>query len=259
MFNDIKIGPVTIHMYGIMIAMGFFLALMLTLYRAKKRGLSSDYAWGIFYCALIGGFVGCKLLFILVSIPDIIQNPSLLWDFRNGYVVYGGILGGILASYIYLRIKKESFFTWFDLVMPAVAGAQGCGRLGCFCAGCCYGRETDSPFHIIFTNSAFAPNNIPLIPTQLLSAAGDFLIMFLLIFYASRQPKKGRVGAGYMILYGVGRFVIEFFRADYRGSIGPFSTSQAISIGIVLFGIILFILAPRLVEKKEASASGNAS
>ncbi len=258
MFNDITIGPITIHMYGICIAAGFFLALMLCLYRAKKKGLSTDIVWGIFYCAIIGGLVGCKLLFILLSIPDIIENPSLLWDFRNGYVVYGGIIGGVLTSYIYIKIKKEDFFPYFDLVMPAVAGAQGCGRIGCFCAGCCYGRETTSAFHIMFHNSAYAPNNIPLIPTQLMSSAGDFLIMAVLIFYSSKKPKNGRVGAGYMVLYGIGRFVIEIFRADYRGSFGPFSTSQLISILIVAAGVLLFIFAPKLTErfgKKESEAA----
>ena len=254
MFNDIHLGPLTIHMYGIMIAVGFLAALFLCIHRGKKRGLSEDAFYGIFLCALLGGIVGSKLLYILVSLPQIIRNPSILLDFRNGFVVYGGILGGIFASYIYLRIKKQKFLNYFDVVMPSVALAQGFGRLGCFFAGCCYGRETDGPFHIVFTQSAFAPNNVPLLPTQLMSSAGDFLIALVLILYANRNPGKGRVGSLYLILYGIGRFIIEFFRGDPRGSVGVLSTSQVISLVIVAAGLVLFFLFPKKAGTAETEA-----
>ena len=96
------------------------------------------------------------------------------------------------------------------------------GRIGCFCAGCCYGRETDAWYGITFTHSDFAPNGVSLIPTQLISSAGDFLICGVLLWYASKKPEPGRVAAGYLVLYGVGRFLIEFLRNDYRGSLGIF-------------------------------------
>ena len=148
MFNKITLGPITVYMYGLMIAIGFASALFLCNYRGKKRGLSEDTIFGIFLCALIGGMVGCRLLFYIVEIPSIMEDPSILWDFKNGYVVYGGIIGGIVTSYVYCRIKKENFISYFDLVMPAVPMAQGFGRIGCFLAGCCYGRETDSIFSV---------------------------------------------------------------------------------------------------------------
>lgn len=242
MFNDIKIGPVTFHMYGLMIAIGFAAALMMCLKRGKKRGLNEDIIYGIFFCAIFGGMIGCRLLYYIVEIPEILKDPSILWNFKNGYVVYGGIIGGALASMIYCRVKKERFLPYFDLVMPAVSFAQGFGRLGCFFAGCCYGRETDSWFSITFTHSDFAPNGVKLLPTQLMSSAGDFLICGLLLLYAGRKPKEGQVAAGYMVLYGIGRFIIEFFRNDYRGSIGVLSTSQIISIGVVAAGVVFYLV-----------------
>ncbi len=251
MFNDIHIGPVTLHMYGLMIAVGFLSALMIVLKRGKNKGLSEDTIYGIFYCAIIGGLLGCRLLFYIVEFPSVLKNPSILWDFRNGYVVYGGIIGGILTALFYAKkIRKEKFIPYFDVVMPAVAIAQGFGRIGCFFAGCCYGAETTSPFHVVFTHSDFAPNNVQLIPTQLMSSAGDFLIGLFLIKYSSKTEVPGRVAAMYLILYGVGRFIIEFFRADYRGSIGVFSTSQIISFGIVFIGIVFYMLAPKIQEKE---------
>lgn len=245
MFNDIQIGPITLHMYGLMIAIGFLSALFITLKRSKDKGLSEDTIYGIFYCAIIGGFIGCRLLFYIVEIPDIIKDPSILWNFKNGYVVYGGIIGGIIAAMIYIKkFRKEKFLPYFDLVMPSVSIAQGFGRIGCFCAGCCYGAQTTSPIHIVFTHSQFAPNNVPLIPTQLISSAGDFLIGFILIKYSNRNKVLGRTSSMYLILYGIGRFIIEFFRADYRGSIGFLSTSQIISMIMVAIGIVFYMKAP---------------
>lgn len=243
MYNDIKIGPVTFHMYGIMIAIGFIAALIMCIKRGKKQGLNEDIIYGILYCAIIGGFLGCRLLYYIVEIPNIIKDPSILWDFKNGFVVYGGIIGGIIASFIYIRHKKEDFLKYFDLVMPAVALAQGFGRIGCFFAGCCYGAETDSRFHIVFKNSQFAPNNVQLVPTQVISSIGDFAIAALLVWYSHKTKVKGRVAAGYLVLYGIGRFLVEFLRDDYRGSIGIFSTSQIISVIVVIAGIILYIWA----------------
>lgn len=250
MFNDIHVGPITFHMYGLMIAIGFLAALLMTTKRGKKRGYDEDIIFGIFFCAIIGGMVGTRLLYYIVELPQIIKDPSILWNFKNGYVVYGGIIGGILTSLVYCRVKKTAFLPYFDLVMPAVSLAQGFGRIGCFFAGCCYGRETDAWYGITFHNSNFAPNGVKLIPTQLISSAGDFLFCALLLLYANREPKRGRVASAYLLLYGVGRFAVEFLRNDYRGSVGALSTSQLISIGIVAVGIVMYVVAPKIAGEK---------
>lgn len=239
MWNDISIGPVTIHMYGMMIGIGFLAAYLNSSHRAKKLGLREDIIWGILICSILGALIGTKLLYYIVSIPQIMQDPSILWNFRNGYVVYGGIIFGILFAYVYCRKKQAAFLKYFDLVMPSVSIAQGFGRIGCFFAGCCYGRETDSWLHIVYTHSDFAPNNVPLIPTQLLSSAGNFLIGALLLLYSKKRHRDGAVGAMYLILYSIGRFIIELFRNDLRGAWNGWSTSQLISIGIFIIGAAL--------------------
>lgn len=253
MFNDITIGPITFHMYGLMIAIGFLMALVMTLHRGKKRAFNEDIIYGIFFCAVIGGMLGTRILYYIVEIPAILKDPSILWNFKNGYVVYGGIIGGILTSMVYCKVKKVKFLPYFDLVMPAVSLAQGFGRIGCLCAGCCYGQETDAWYGITFTHSHFAPNNVKLIPTQIISSVGDFIICGLLLWYASKKPKTGRVAAMYMVLYGIGRFAVEILRNDYRGSIGVLSTSQLISIGIVAAGILMYFIVPRMNGEERAS------
>ena len=245
MFNNIAIGPITIHMYGLMMALAFLAALMMTNHRGKQRGYDEDIIWGIFFCSIIGGMVGSRTLYYIVEIPRIVEDPSILWNFSNGYVVYGGILGGILASFVYCRIKKVMFVEYFDLVVPGLALAQGIGRIGCLFAGCCYGRETNAWYVITFSHSDIAPNGVKLIPTQIISSVGDFIICGLLLFYASKKPQTGRVAAAYLLLYGAGRFAVEILRNDYRGSIGALSTAQIISIMIVAAGAVLYVVAPR--------------
>ncbi len=249
MINNIKLGPLTIHMYGIMVALGFLSALIICEKRAKKRGMDTDILFGIFWCAIFGGAAGSKLLYYTVNLPDVLKDPSILWNFQNGWVVYGGILGGVFASFLYCRYKKADFVQYLDLVLPAVAFAQGCGRIGCFFAGCCYGRETESAFSIQYWQSEYAPNGVKLIPTQIYSSVGDFALAILLMIYARREPKKGKVAAVYCILYSVGRFIIEMMRNDYRGEWGILSTSQIISVFILALGIGIFAAA----EKYSAS------
>lgn len=251
MINDIQIGPITLHMYGIMIAIGYISAFLISEKRAKKQGLNPDILYGIFWCAVFGGALGSKILYYTVNIRQVIANPSIIFNFRNGWVVYGGIIGGVFASFLYCRIKKVDFVAYLDLVLPAVAFAQGCGRIGCFFAGCCYGRETESVLGITYSHSNFAPNGVKLIPTQIYSSIGDFAIAFLLMAYARKKPAKGKVAAGYCVLYSVGRFIIEMFRNDYRGEYGPLSTSQLISVFILAIGIGMYVWAAKRQSKDK--------
>ena len=101
---------------------------------------------------------------------------------------------------------------------------------------------------ITYWQSDFAPNGVKLVPTQIYSSIGDFAMAFLLMAYAKKEPAKGRVAAGYCILYSIGRFVIEIFRNDYRGEYGPFSTSQLISVFILAIGIVMYVVAGRRKE-----------
>ena len=244
MFNDIKIGPVTFHMYGLMIAIGFAAALMLCLKRGKKRGLNEDIIYGIFFCAIFGGMIGCRLLYYIVEFPSIIADPSILLDFGEGFVVYGGLIAGFLSPLIYTKIKKLPFLPYLDCAVPGVAFAQGCGRIGCFLAGCCYGKETSEWYGVTFPADCLAPAGVSLIPTQLFSAAGDFifaLILFILqrTLYKKKKKTSGIVTAVYLMLYAVGRFLIEFLRNDPRGAVGVLSTSQFIAIFMFAAGAVM--------------------
>lgn len=252
MKNDLfTIGNFTIHGYGLMIGIGIIAAYGSAVYRAKRKGLDEDVLDGLAIWAVLSGLLGAKLLFYITSWKEIMADPSILWKFTDGFVVYGGIIGGILGGYLYAKRKKISFVKYADLVLPSVALAQGFGRIGCLLAGCCYGLQTDGAFCIVFKDSDFAPNNVPLLPTQIISSILDFAHFFVLIWIAGKVKKDGVVASLYLIFYSIGRFILEFFRGDLiRGSVGVLSTSQFISLFILAAGIVCLLGSLKKEQEK---------
>ena len=251
----LSIGPFTIHGYGLMIGIGVIAAYLTAEYRARKLRLDADQVFSLLIWCLVFGGLGSKLLFCLTMLDVIIADPSyLLHSLANGWVVYGGLIGGVLGGFLFCRYKKINFLSYFDLALPSVALAQGFGRIGCFLAGCCYGRPTDSPIGITFTNSAYAPNGISLIPTQLISSGLDFLHFFVLLYIARHKKAEGQVGGFYLIFYSIGRFILEYFRGDMeRGSVGELSTSQFIAIFTLIAGIVI-VAGSRLMASRNVRA-----
>ena len=240
MKNDLfSIGPLTVHSYGLMIALGILVCVFMGMYRARKYGYKDEAVLDIAIFGILSGFVGAKLLYVLVEFDSFLENAMDVLG-SEGFVVYGGIIVGALVGILYCRIKKLPCWEYFDLLAPSIAVAQGFGRIGCFLAGCCYGRPTDTFWGVTFPEGSFAPAGVPLIPTQLISSAGDFIITGILLVYSKHNKKAGNVGILYMLLYGIGRFLVECLRSDDRGTVGLLSTSQFISIGIILLAIILF-------------------
>ncbi len=255
MHNELlKIGPFTVYGYGLMIAIGIFSAYCLAEYRARKIGLDEERVFGMTLWAVIGGILGGKILYFITILPQIFADLSLLYrDLLEGFVIYGALIGGFIGIVLYCRIWKMKLLAYLDLALPSVALAQGFGRIGCLLAGCCYGRETSGAFAITFHESAYAPNGVPLVPTQIISSGLDFLHFFILLYFVKKWKKNdGQVTGLFFMLYSAGRFVLEYFRGDLeRGSVGVLSTSQFIAIFMFIFGAVFFFV----LSKKKAAVS----
>lgn len=245
-----SIGKFTVHGYGLMIGLGFLAAVLLGSYLAKSQGLSADHLTNIAMWVLVIGFLGGKLLFVIVSFKEFLASPlSVLGS--SGFVVYGGIATGILSIYVYCKICKIEFVKYFDIIATCVPLNQAFGRIGCFLAGCCYGRETDSIFGVVFPEGCLAPSGVKLLPTQLFMATGDFVIFAILMVYYKRKKTSGMSAVLYLFMYSIGRFIIEFLRNDVRGNVGILSTSQFIAIFSGVAAVVMYIVFAKMHKESK--------
>ena len=245
-----SIGKFTVHTYGVMIAIGVILCVLMGYYRAKRMEMKAESVLDMAILCVVMGFLGAKVFFVILSWKQFLTDPlSVLGS--SGFVVYGGIIFGVVSALIYCKIKGIRFFEYFDLLAPSVSLAQAFGRLGCFFAGCCYGKETSLPIGIVFPEGCFAPAGVPLLPTQLFSSAGDFVIAFLLIRMSGKMRHTGDVGALYLMLYGIGRFCVEFLRTNEQGGLLELTTAQLISIIFIVASIGLFIRNKKVSDKED--------
>lgn len=186
---------------------------------------------------------------------------------RGGFVLYGGIIGGFLSATIFIIKKKMNFLKILDISAPVLALGVGIGRIGCFMAGCCFGKCTSSFLGVSFPSGSPAfrkhlelypelmhnhSHSLSVIPTQLFSSGANFIV-FLYLYFLLRKKKKynGQLFIQFLVLYSIFRFIIEFFRGDDRGSLLFFSTSQWISIVVVILSIIARFIIKNLNNKKE--------
>ena len=246
----------TFPSYGFMICCGVILANVIGMFVLKHWELDFNDFMILEAYTLLGGFIGAKGLYILVSFPNIEWNKIFnLIYLKNlvtgGYVFYGGLIGGFFflffANYVHHIENFKAYIVHFIFLIPLV---HGFGRIGCFCAGCCYGIPYEGIFSIIFPEGGFAPSGISLFPVQLLEAAGLWMISFFICFLEIKKDVCYTVEL-YIGLYSILRFVLEFFRYDsYRGKIGILSISQWISI-LLCFSVLVIVLYRNIILKNK--------
>lgn len=241
MYNDLfSVGPLTVHTYGLCIGIGIAAALLLIWCRAERRGMDTQDVNRLVLLVLVTGFAGAKLFYLFAHMDEFLSDPLGTLG-AEGFVVYGGIVCGLLAAYLFCRKRSLPFSAWADGFIPGVAVAQGFGRIGCFFAGCCFGVPAQGALGVVFPAGSLAPAGVPLVPVQLFSAAGDFLLAALLLLLDRKKPRAGLLTGLYLLLYSIGRFLIEFLRSDPRGAVGALSTSQFIALFTAAAAIVLLI------------------
>ncbi|MCB4791099.1 MAG: prolipoprotein diacylglyceryl transferase [Elusimicrobia bacterium] len=242
----LKIGPITIRTYGLLVAIGFFAALQYILIKAKTIGLHEDEILDIVLYTIVAGLIGGRLLYVMLNWSYYANNFLQIFQlWEGGLVFYGGFFLSIIVILAYAGYHKDfNLWGFSDIAAPAIAIGHFFGRLGCFFAGCCYGLPTDLPWACTFTNlNALAPLNIALHPTQVYEALGNLLIFLTLNWLLRFKHLSGQIFAVYLFLYGILRFHVEFLRGDDRGGfLFNLSPSQLISILMVLTGVYITVL-----------------
>jgi len=201
---------------------------------------------------IIAALIGAKLLLLVVDFDQFSSSPQdLLSLARSGGVFYGGLILAVVVAFWYIARHRLPFWTTCDVFAPGIALGHVTGRLGCLAAGCCYGRPTDVPWAITFTNPLAAANvgtplGIPLHPTQVYEAGAELLILVILLATERRgRPFAGRTFWAYMLLYAISRYVVEIYRGDPRGEFFGVSTSQFISLVLAPLSIVMLVWLSR--------------
>jgi phosphatidylglycerol---prolipoprotein diacylglyceryl transferase len=242
----------TIHTFGVLLALAYGSALLWLVRSGRSAGLDSDAILSLGSSAIIGALIGAKALMALRSWPEYARNPSELFSMSfltSAGDFYGGFIGGLLASALFFVSHRElQFWPVADLCAPAIALGQAIGRIGCLMAGDDYGRTTNVPWAVTFTDSdaaeiGGAPLGVPLHPVQLYESIFCAGLFLFLVWLARRKRTDGDVILAYTLIYAAGRFWLETFRGDAdRGFVfgGLLSTSQFIAIVMFISSIALF-------------------
>ena len=265
MLPYLKLFGIQIPMYGLCMAAAMLLAVFLSCVRAKRMGADPDRLLTIALFAVVCGIVGAKLLFFFVTytpmeLIELIRVNGVLYLLEGGLVFYGGLIGGLIGAFIAARFVHVKLSVYSDPVVPTLPLAHAIGRLGCFCAGCCYGKVTDSWLGMQFPiSSTGLAEGVRVIPTQLIEAGFNFLVFLFLLAFTLKRRRGFTTLFVYLIIYGVERFLLEFLRGDeIRGFLGLLSTSQWISLALILLGVVCLILTGRSkrTPKSQPRAGG---
>jgi phosphatidylglycerol---prolipoprotein diacylglyceryl transferase len=252
-----EIGSFKIYSYGVMIALGTIAGVAYMAIQGKKvAGLTFDQANALFLIIFAAAFIGGKFFLLFENSGYYLNNIGRLFTGR-GFVFYGSFLFAVPAMLIYFRKNKLPVYEMLDVMAITTCLVHSFGRIGCFLAGCCYGRSTDSFLSVSFHNEACyaKPLHTPLHPTQLYEAFFIFSVMILLLYLRKQRKFPGQLFFLYLLFYACGRFFIEYLRGDIsRGYIIENYLSNSQLIAILIFSSVLilyFIRSGRMVLPKK--------
>jgi phosphatidylglycerol---prolipoprotein diacylglyceryl transferase len=217
----VKLGPLTVHTYGLMMAIGVGLGLWFLYVQATKQGLDAPLLLDAAFYTIIVSLFGAKLILFIGNFSYYVSYPKELFSLaRSGGVFQGGLTFGVIFAFWYFRRKKIPIWKAGDIVSAALALGHGFGRIGCFAAGCCYGNSCDVPWGVTF-HSEYAHNltGVPIgekiHPVQLYEACLNFLNFAVLFLVLKKKKFEGQVFGLYIINYSIIRFIVEYFRGDH--------------------------------------------
>jgi phosphatidylglycerol:prolipoprotein diacylglycerol transferase len=230
-------------------AMAFLSGIALSMREAKRVGEDSNKILDLCFYVVIAAIVGARTLYVLVTWPVFRDDPLEVFRiWHGGLVFYGGFIGAVIIALWYIRKQGLPLFKTLDIFAPSIAFGQFVARIGCFFAGCCYGKMCDLPWAVTFTHTeSLAPKGVPLHPTQLYIGLDSLLIFVVLTGIKHIKNYEGQLFWIYVLLYGVTRYVLEYFRGDERGAVlnGMLSTSQFVGLIMVVIAIVMMVILRR--------------
>ncbi|MGB9627819.1 MAG: prolipoprotein diacylglyceryl transferase [Thermodesulfobacteriota bacterium] len=254
----LKIGAFKIYSYGFFVLIGFLFGVLFSIIKVRKSEIRIPFenAAELLFYSVFSSIFGARILYVLMNLnlfKGNFLNIFKLWD--GGLVLYGGLIPGGVIAILYMKLYGLPFLKLSDMVSPSIAFALFWGKIGCFFAGCCYGKETSLPWGVVFKNpNSLARLNVSLHPVQLYEA---LMGLGLFIYLSSKEKKKvfdGQIFFLLILLYSICRFFLEIFRGDPRGFLigNSLSISQGLGIILVIISIKnLYSLKRRYLKNKE--------
>lgn len=242
----ITLWEFNIYTYGFFLAVAFIVGVFIAKRFAEKSDIDPEKMTDLCIYTLIGGIVFSRLFYVFTN-PALFKDNLLgifkIWE--GGLVFYGGFIGALLTALVYMRFTHLPFWKIADILSIPVAVGHGIGRIGCFFAGCCYGKACDLPWAVVFNHpdTLAQPRGVPLHPTQLYSVGVNLTIALFLFMIRKRTKFDGQLFWIYILLYGISRSIVEIFRGDFRGAIvfGMLSISQTIGIAMSLLAVVMLL------------------
>jgi phosphatidylglycerol:prolipoprotein diacylglycerol transferase len=245
----LSIGSFKLYTYGLFVAIGFLSAMTVSKVLGRREGIQPEKINDLYFVILLCAIVGARGLYVFISFDTYKDNLIDIFKIWNGGLVFfGGFIAAVLGTLAYIKYKQLPLWKTADIIVPGIALGHALGRIGCFFAGCCHGRECDLPFAIVFTHpESLAPLNIPLYPTQLVMAASNLLVFGIMLVVYHRKKFHGMVFLTYIMIYSFFRSMIEFFRGDFRGDFffDFISLSQGIGLTASVIALLLLIVRSR--------------
>jgi phosphatidylglycerol---prolipoprotein diacylglyceryl transferase len=256
----LQLGSFKIHWYGVMIALAFLAGLWTATRRARRENISAEKIADIVLWLMIGGIIGARIVYVTTYWKEEFADQPFSEIFmiqHGGLVYYGGFIGATIAAIIYIRWKQLPLWKIADVLAPSIALGSVFGRTGCLLNGCCYGRPTDLPWAITFTNLqahdlSGTPLNVPLHPTEIYDALLNLMLYAFLAWLFRHKKFDGQIFATYLICYAITRSIVEYFRGDYTNlhyHLG-LTPAQWISVPIFVTGLVLAALLSRRELKR---------
>lgn len=254
-----SIGGLPVNTFSVAIIFGLLSALLLWRLLLKNTDWTTEALSNLMLWIMIPAIIGARVAYVIEHINQYESIWGWFQIYNGGLMYYGGFLGAGVGIVIFSRLHSINLLRLLDIVTCALPLGHAFGRIGCFFNGCCYGRATESPLGICFPRGSFAfqqhvqehrihqyaSHSLPVIPTQLIEAFGNLMILGLLLVCFRKKPRNGTVTGLYLVTYPVLRIFVEYLRADERLHIGGLSIAQTISIGLIGLGIFVLILSRR--------------
>lgn len=245
--------------YGLLVSLGVLLGLWISVRNSQKQGIDPDKAWNLGIIVVMCGIVGAKVLYIIVDWSDYAAHPGEIFSLNTlqaGGVFSGGLIGAFAAAAWYIRRHRMPALATCDAFAPGLALGHAIGRVGCFAAGCCFGKPTDHFWGVTFTNPIAhelvgTPIGEALQPTQLFESAVELLNFFILAWMLKRKKFDGQVIGTYFFLYGIARFFLEYLRGDPgRGEVfgGIITGTQLVALCLIAAGGLIWWLRPGMKQ-----------